>query len=238
MTPVRYPSLPAVIEYNRRHGGPGAGVRDEAVVAGAVARASLCFGGVDAHPTLWDKAAALLHGLASTQGFQDGNKRTAWVTCEAFLLANGYPLGKIPAIAGEVFVLAVSVSVINLSKTAEWLREYASADQRTPLATPFGHGEVADAGARLADRLMYKVGPDRVELHALRAAATVANAAATHPEQEELETLGSFSVPREYFRTVFGSALAQLQQPEPPRNAPCPCGSGRKYKHCHGAARP
>ena len=20
------------------------------------------------------------------------------------------------------------------------------------------------------------------------------------------------------------------------RNAPCPCGSGRKYKHCHGAA--
>ncbi|MBV9250530.1 MAG: SEC-C domain-containing protein, partial [Acetobacteraceae bacterium] len=19
-----------------------------------------------------------------------------------------------------------------------------------------------------------------------------------------------------------------------PRNAPCPCGSGRKYKHCHG----
>ena len=22
-----------------------------------------------------------------------------------------------------------------------------------------------------------------------------------------------------------------------PRNAPCPCGSGRKYKHCHGALR-
>ncbi|MFM8601056.1 MAG: SEC-C metal-binding domain-containing protein [Actinomycetota bacterium] len=21
-----------------------------------------------------------------------------------------------------------------------------------------------------------------------------------------------------------------------PRNAPCPCGSGRKYKQCHGAA--
>ncbi|MGA0118308.1 MAG: SEC-C metal-binding domain-containing protein [Ilumatobacteraceae bacterium] len=21
-----------------------------------------------------------------------------------------------------------------------------------------------------------------------------------------------------------------------PRNAPCPCGSGRKYKVCHGAA--
>jgi preprotein translocase subunit SecA len=21
-----------------------------------------------------------------------------------------------------------------------------------------------------------------------------------------------------------------------PRNSPCPCGSGKKYKHCHGAA--
>ena len=21
---------------------------------------------------------------------------------------------------------------------------------------------------------------------------------------------------------------------ETPRNAPCPCGSGKKYKHCHG----
>ena len=24
--------------------------------------------------------------------------------------------------------------------------------------------------------------------------------------------------------------------PPASRNAPCPCGSGRKYKHCHGAA--
>ena len=23
---------------------------------------------------------------------------------------------------------------------------------------------------------------------------------------------------------------------ETPRNAPCPCGSGKKYKQCHGAA--
>ncbi|HNJ08571.1 MAG TPA: SEC-C metal-binding domain-containing protein [Plasticicumulans sp.] len=24
----------------------------------------------------------------------------------------------------------------------------------------------------------------------------------------------------------------------PGRNEPCPCGSGRKYKHCCGAGRP
>jgi hypothetical protein len=26
-------------------------------------------------------------------------------------------------------------------------------------------------------------------------------------------------------------------EPRIPRNAPCPCGSGKKYKKCHGAAQ-
>jgi preprotein translocase subunit SecA len=30
-------------------------------------------------------------------------------------------------------------------------------------------------------------------------------------------------------------ALADEQFAGVPRNAPCPCGSGKKYKHCHGA---
>jgi len=35
----------------------------------------------------------------------------------------------------------------------------------------------------------------------------------------------------------MGGALADVADIEAPasRNAPCPCGSGRKYKHCHGA---
>jgi preprotein translocase subunit SecA len=28
--------------------------------------------------------------------------------------------------------------------------------------------------------------------------------------------------------------LMLAEQPPVSRNAPCPCGSGRKYKHCHG----
>jgi preprotein translocase subunit SecA len=38
-----------------------------------------------------------------------------------------------------------------------------------------------------------------------------------------------------------GAAVAEAPNPDDPeswgkvsRNAPCPCGSGRKYKHCHG----
>ncbi|GBC87405.1 Protein translocase subunit SecA [bacterium HR12] len=31
------------------------------------------------------------------------------------------------------------------------------------------------------------------------------------------------------------SAAAQARSEKVPRNAPCPCGSGKKYKKCHGA---
>jgi preprotein translocase subunit SecA len=46
--------------------------------------------------------------------------------------------------------------------------------------------------------------------------------------------------------TAYGAgSMPVAQGPDPrnpetwratPRNAPCPCGSGKKYKHCHGAA--
>jgi preprotein translocase subunit SecA len=32
-----------------------------------------------------------------------------------------------------------------------------------------------------------------------------------------------------------GAVGAQAKSGKVPRNAPCPCGSGRKYKKCHGA---
>ncbi|NVN13309.1 SEC-C metal-binding domain-containing protein, partial [Nguyenibacter vanlangensis] len=38
--------------------------------------------------------------------------------------------------------------------------------------------------------------------------------------------------------TPIGAAAIMPDDPsswgETPRNAPCPCGSGKKYKHCHG----
>ena len=33
-----------------------------------------------------------------------------------------------------------------------------------------------------------------------------------------------------------GDTITGEVPPPASRNAPCPCGSGRKYKHCHGAA--
>ena len=32
-----------------------------------------------------------------------------------------------------------------------------------------------------------------------------------------------------------GGRLPRGAFPQTPRNASCPCGSGRRFKHCHGA---
>ena len=44
----------------------------------------------------------------------------------------------------------------------------------------------------------------------------------------------------DYFAPARERALAPAEpvrrsEPKVGRNDPCPCGSGRKYKHCHGA---
>jgi len=54
--------------------------------------------GQDAYPTLVEKAAALFHSLISNHPFHDGNKRTAVLAFEMFLVANGHSraLGNTP----------------------------------------------------------------------------------------------------------------------------------------------
>ena len=37
--------------------------------------------------------------------------------------------------------------------------------------------------------------------------------------------------------TGAGTTLTEEQLEETPKNAPCPCGSGKKFKMCHGAAK-
>ncbi len=44
------------------------------------------------HKRIWDKAAALLHGLAGSHGFNDANKRTAWIVTLLLIERSGYVL--------------------------------------------------------------------------------------------------------------------------------------------------
>jgi len=101
------------------------GVRDWGIVDSATMRCAHTFAGVDLFPTIWDKAAVLLEGLASTQGFQNGNKRTAWTAMETFLAFNKIFLTT-STIDGEAFTLAVANSLIGHHKVVEWLIEHKS----------------------------------------------------------------------------------------------------------------
>lgn len=67
-------------------------IRDAGLIASAVTRPQMTVFGADAYPELWDKAAALLHGIACNHGLVDGNKRLAWASTRMFLGLNGFRL--------------------------------------------------------------------------------------------------------------------------------------------------
>nr|WP_313901386.1 type II toxin-antitoxin system death-on-curing family toxin [Mycobacterium sp. SMC-8] len=83
---------------NRRFVGPHQ-LRDFGLLDAAVTRPQMSAYGSDAFPTIHEKAAALLHGLARSHPFVNGNKRTAWTATAMFYMLNGYNLN---AEAGEI----------------------------------------------------------------------------------------------------------------------------------------
>jgi death-on-curing protein len=118
--------------WNAAHTEGGGRVRDRDVLEGALRRCEASAFGEDAYETLTSKAAALIHALASTQGFENGNKRTAWFACEAFLEINGVPLrAEISEIVAEVFVQSVANSLIPLARVVEWLVEHLATTVET-----------------------------------------------------------------------------------------------------------
>lgn len=96
-------------------------VRDLGLVASAVTRPAATAFGQDAYPTLFLKAAAMMHSLGRNHAFVDGNKRTAWVATETFLILNGQLALEVSDIDAEVFVLAVVTGAYSVEQTAEWL---------------------------------------------------------------------------------------------------------------------
>jgi death-on-curing protein len=70
------------------HGG-SVGVRDESLLDSALAHPQQKHAYGDPPPDLVDLAASLAFGLARNHPFVDGNKRTAAVVCEAFIMLNG-----------------------------------------------------------------------------------------------------------------------------------------------------
>lgn len=103
-----------------RYGGLH-GVREPNVVRSALARAQNRWA-YDASADLDDLAASYLVGLARTQGFNDGNKRTALACALVFLALNGCGLHVAPQ---ELYALTMSAAngQADDSIVATYLRE-------------------------------------------------------------------------------------------------------------------
>lgn len=104
------------------HGG-NPGVRDEGLLDSALARPQQLHAYGDPPPDLADLAASLAFGLARNHPFIDGNKRTAAVACEVFIVLNGATLQ-----ADDLALYPVYVSLAEGSlpeaEFAAWLRRH------------------------------------------------------------------------------------------------------------------
>lgn len=102
------------------HGG-AEGVRDEGLLASALARPQQMLAYGEPPPDLADLAAALAHGLARKHPFIDGNKRTAYVACRTFLALNG---GQLIADTDDKYqtFLALADGRLPAEAFAAWLR--------------------------------------------------------------------------------------------------------------------
>lgn len=112
----------------------------------ALARPWSGFGDVESFPGLYEKAAAILHGIASRQVFENGNKRTAWVAAVTFLDVNGVDIGRIEAVHSDMFVRAAGLDhSLEIEDIAEWFevthkaaRRFTFSSQRQPIKTAGG----------------------------------------------------------------------------------------------------
>jgi death on curing protein len=74
--------------------GGASGIRDSSGIASAVAQPQQTYAGEDLYEGPYLKAAVLAHGLAESQCFIDGNKRTALTSALTFLKVNGQNVPK------------------------------------------------------------------------------------------------------------------------------------------------
>ncbi len=112
------------------HGG-NPGVRDDNLLDSALARPQQRHAYGNPPPDLADLAASLAFGLSRNHPFIDGNKRTAAVACETFLLLNGATL---EADDLELYPQYIALAEGSLSEDAfaEWIRDHLrlKTDQR------------------------------------------------------------------------------------------------------------
>jgi death on curing protein len=103
------------------HGG-SEGLRDEGLLASALARPQNVLAYAQPPPDLAALAAAYAYGIARNHPFVDGNKRTALVAARTFLLLNGVNL---EANQDEKYLtfLQLAQGTLTEEQLADWIRK-------------------------------------------------------------------------------------------------------------------
>ncbi len=110
------------------HGG-GAGIRDQGLLTSALARPRNLLAYSEREPDLAALAASYAYGIVRNHPLVDGNKRTGYVVCRAFLELNGRHLD---ASREEKYLtfLRLAEGRLSESELAEWLREHTGSNDR------------------------------------------------------------------------------------------------------------
>jgi death-on-curing protein len=111
-------AVTAHAEQLAEHGG-GEGVRDARLLESAMARPRNLAG--YGKPDAAALAAAYAYGIARNHPFVDGNKRTAAVVSETFLVLNGYRLNTTDPELVVAF-LALAAGELSEEEIADWFR--------------------------------------------------------------------------------------------------------------------
>ena len=100
------------------------GILSEEALENCVALPMMSIFGTETSPSIWSKAATLLHCIAARHPFVDGNKRTAWTAAKVFLLLNGYRLTATVENA-ETTLLGVIRGDIDSEELTDWIEEHS-----------------------------------------------------------------------------------------------------------------
>ncbi len=118
------PSLEQVLLIHQRlisKTGGSHGIRDIGLIESAIARGSASFTGIEAHPNLISKAAAICCSLTQNHGFVDGNKRIGVTTMLLIMQKNHVQL----QFSQEDLVqlgLSLAQGIADISDVEAWIK--------------------------------------------------------------------------------------------------------------------
>ena len=102
--------------------GGSHGIRDLALFESAIMRPQTTFGGKDLYPSVFEKAAILMHSLIMNHSFVDGNKRTGTVSVLVFLEINGF---RVSVSQKELISISLEIASrkMNAKNVSIWLKK-------------------------------------------------------------------------------------------------------------------